>query len=238
MGQTSQIGFGAMGATQSLVVETVGEQSETKAAGVVELFFRKAGKTRYLNAGECFIKEGEVVGSVFLVMGGEVLLKKQEKGSAEKLIATRSKGSLLGELSFMLGLPATVSAFAAPSKSSDPSTSSTPVTIIDVPQVKLMETLKSDPRLSGDFFQLLGATLAERITEISTTMRKAVVHSSQPQARRRGAGGNGRSDELTIMPESLEKPVREVAAVFGIALDSELVLHSDCVATIEVRCRV
>ena len=142
MGQTSQIGFGAMGATQSLVVETVGEQSETKAAGVVELFFRKAGKTRYLNAGECFIKEGEVVGSVFLVMGGEVLLKKQEKGSAEKLIATRSKGSLLGELSFMLGLPATVSAFAAPSKSSDPSTSSTPVTIIDVPQVKLMETLK------------------------------------------------------------------------------------------------
>ena len=78
---------------------------------MIELFFLKAGKMRYLKQGERIIQEGQAVQSVFLVTEGELILKKKKGGGqrGDKVIgSSRFKGSLLGELSLLLGQPVCV----------------------------------------------------------------------------------------------------------------------------------
>ena len=197
--------------------------NEGASADMIELFFLKAGKTRQLRAGERFIREGELVGSVFLVTEGECVLKKREKeaSSVAKQIGTRSKGALLGELSFLLGMKASVSVEAG----------SGPAVVIELPQSELARILQSDPQLAGGFFRLLGATLAERITEISGVMKKAVVHGSHGTQNR----GPRHAAAMTIMPASLDMPQREVAIFFELPPETEMLLHCECFVTIEVR---
>lgn len=76
----------------------------------VELLFLKAGKPRQLRPGQRLIKEGEVVDSVFLITGGELVLRKaMRRGTPSRYVGTRGKGTMIGELSFLLAQPATVS---------------------------------------------------------------------------------------------------------------------------------
>ena len=63
---------------------------------VIELFFMKAGTQRQLRAGERIIRQGELSSSVFLVVDGELVLKKKAaKGAAPpKELATRGQGQV------------------------------------------------------------------------------------------------------------------------------------------------
>ena len=189
----------------------------------IELFFLKSGRPRHLRGGNRFITEGETVNSVFLITEGEVAVKKRERGTTAKQIGTRAKGSLLGELSFLLGQPATVTLEAMSSS----------VSIVDLPQIELIEMLKSSPQLAGGFFRLLGGMLAERISEISSGMRNSLIHSAAPQLRTSGSSNSGSNAALAILPSNLDTSVSEVAAGFGLPEETELFLHCDCAVSIE-----
>jgi serine/threonine protein kinase/CRP-like cAMP-binding protein len=205
-----------MGANQSVSLLSKGSSAEK-----IMHFFLRAGKQRTLQRGDRLIVDGQNVSSVFLIVEGEIVIMMRERRGAYKSIGTRGKGSLLGELSFLLGQTATVTLEA----------SSDTVTVIDVPQYELMQMLSSNPQLAGGFFRLLGGMLAERISEISAGMRNSLFQSAAPQPR---WGGGGRSDAaLAILPESLDRPSREVAIGFGLPANLELVLHCDCAVSIE-----
>ena len=203
-----------MGSSQSVMSET------ELSPELIELIFHKAGRTRKVRAGERFIREGDLVASVFLITEGAAALKKRTgQAGPAKLLGSRGAGALIGELSFLLGVPASVTVEA-----SGPST-----TVMELPQAELMRMLQRDPVLAGGFFRLLGATLAERITEMSSSMRKAVVHSGHPTVKR----GHRTDAALTILPEALDQPVSAVATAFGLPADAEMVLHCECVVAIE-----
>ena len=186
---------------------------------MIELFFLKAGKSRELRPRERLIAEGDTVGSIFLITEGEVILKKKPasgQGPAKVIGKSRGKGSMLGELSMLLNVPASVSVEAPPGSGAS---------ALELPQQQLLGMLQSDPNLAGGFFRLLGATLASRITEISTQLQKAVVTSPTAQAS---------SQVVSILPQSLDTPVGEIAAEFGLDPDSaEMILHCDVGMAVE-----
>jgi len=108
-----------MGANQSVSLLSKGSSAEK-----IMHFFLRAGKQRTLQRGDRLIVDGQNVSSVFLIVEGEIVIMMRERRGAYKSIGTRGKGSLLGELSFLLGQTATVTLEA----------SSDTVTVIDVPQ--------------------------------------------------------------------------------------------------------
>ena len=140
-----------MGAMQS-------QPAEGASSDMIELFFLKAGRQRTLRPGERLIHEGHQVPSVFLVMEGELVLKKKQEGQGRKdkvVGGSRFKGALLGELSLLLGTPATVSVDAA-------ANGDDPAKVMEIAQGELVSMLQRDPKMAGGFFRLLGATLGER----------------------------------------------------------------------------
>ena len=193
-----------MGAMQS-------QQAEGPSGDMIELFFLKAGRPRTLRPGERLIHEGQQVPSVFLVTAGELVLKKkQEKNRKDKVVGgSRFKGALLGELSLLLGQPATVSVDAA-------AQGETPASVLEIAQGELVSMLQRDPKMAGGFFRLLGGTLGERTTEISSSMRKAVINTGH--AAMNAAGGGA----VTVLPASLDRSVSEVAEEFGLPADAEV----------------
>ena len=132
----------------------------------VEDLFVMSGTVKKLSAGEAFITQGDNQRSAFFIKEGEVdLLLKGEKDEV-KLVA-RGPGDILGELSLLLGHPATVTAMPK-----------TAVTVIEVVQEKLIEMLKESPVNAGRLFKALAMVLAERISELSGKLRANVVAST------------------------------------------------------------
>ena len=64
---------------------------------VLELF-KKAGHTHHIKPGHVLIEQGKESESLFLVVSGELVLKR-----GTKELARRGVGQLLGEMSFLLG---------------------------------------------------------------------------------------------------------------------------------------
>ena len=154
-----------------------GANGSVEAGGVdsdmLELIFMKAAKPRELAPGRQFV-EGEVMKSVFLLTEGELCLKKKgENGVSKPTGISRYKGALLGELSLLLGYPASVSIEVSPKYSG--------ASVLELPQEQLLSMLSSDPHLAGGFFRLLGATLGERITG----RRPTCARQPLPRPRRR-----------------------------------------------------
>ena len=199
----------------------MGANGSVEAGGVdsdmLELIFMKAAKPRELAPGERLVVEGEVMKSVFLLTEGELCLKKKgENGVSKPTGISRYKGALLGELSLLLGYPASVSIEVSPKYSG--------ASVLELPQEQLLSMLSSDPHLAGGFFRLLGATLGERITEASADLRKATFTAPHVQAS---------SAVTTVLPGSLDRSVAEVAGEFEMPLNAEMLLHCDAVMTIE-----
>ena len=201
-----------MGAAESSALD--------ESADIIELCFMRAGRTRRFRKGERLINEGQRVTSMFLITVGEVILKKQSK-SGTKTIGDRVPGALLGELSFLLDQPASVSVEAAGK-----------VEVLEMAQAALINLLQSDPKLSGGFFRLLGVTLGERITEISGIVRRAVVHTAHATRAHDGAAA------VAILPASLDRPAAEVAREFALAEQTEMVLHCDVSMSVEEKLRL
>jgi CRP/FNR family cyclic AMP-dependent transcriptional regulator len=199
-----------MGAQQSA-------HTPMEASGeMIELFFLKAGKMRELRPGERLISEGAKVTSLFLISEGSLVLRKKTDGHT-KTVATREKGALLGELSLLLGQPATVT-IEAPQDAE--------VRVAEMAQEELLDMLYTDPKLAGGFFRLLGATLGERISEISQVMRKSVLHTSSPHH-------GPHAQAVSVLPASLDRAVAVVCKEFGLPTDTEMLLHCDVSMTIE-----
>lgn len=140
---------------------------QRKGNKAVEELFKANGVERSLAADEVLIEQAGTKQSAFYIKSGKVkLLLKGENGDTQHL-ATRGTGDVLGELSLLLGHPATVTAMAEGA-----------VVVIEVAQEQLMEQLRADPAQSGRLFKAMAVALAERISELSSKLRANVVSSS------------------------------------------------------------
>lgn len=144
-----------------------------KGNKVVEELFGGCGEEKTLADGEVLIEQGSTKDSAFYIKSGSVkLLLKGEDGSTQQL-ATRGVGDMLGELSLLLGHPATVTAVADGA-----------VTAIEVHQGDLMAKLRSEPASSGRLFKWMAVALAERISELSSKLRSNVSTSAAVPAQK------------------------------------------------------
>ena len=163
------------GGSKAENVDSNGRSSPTPGGGakkgnkVVEDLFRANGEERILSPDEVLIEQGGTKQSAYYIKSGKVkLLLKGEDGNTQHL-ATRGTGDVLGELSLLLGHPATVTAVADGSN----------CVVIEVAQEKLMAQLREEPAQSGRLFKAMAVALAERISELSSKLRANVVSSSE-----------------------------------------------------------
>ncbi len=167
---------------------------------VLELF-KKAGHTHHIKPGHVLIEQGKESESLFLVVSGELVLKR-----GTKELARRGVGQLLGEMSFLLGSKPGVTVVAE-----------APVTIVELQQSKVLRVLQHDPQLAAQVFRSLAVTLSERVKERSAALRTAVNEAHQP--------AHTHVAELT---SPLEASPRELAKKFGLAASTALIIHCDC----------
>ena len=121
-----------------------------KGNKVVEELFRANGVERNLGADEVLIEQGSTMQNAFYIKSGRVkLLQKGEDGNITNL-ATRGVGDVLGELSLLLGHPATVTAVTDGA-----------AVVIEVTQEQLMTQLREEPAMSGRLFKAMAVALAE-----------------------------------------------------------------------------
>ena len=167
---------------------------------VLELF-KKAGHTHHIKPGHVLIEQGKESESLFLVVSGELVLKR-----GTKELARRGVGQLLGEMSFLLG-----------SKPGATVVAEAPVTIVELQQSKVLRVLQHDPQLAAQVFRSLAVTLSERVKERSAALRTEVNEAHQP--------AHTHVAELT---SPLEASPRELAKKFGLAASTALIIHCDC----------
>ena len=167
---------------------------------VLELF-KKAGHTHHIKPGHVLIEQGKESESLFLVVSGELVLKR-----GTKELARRGVGQLLGEMSFLLGSKPGVTVVAE-----------APVTIVELQQSKVLRVLQHDPQLAAQVFRSLAVTLSERVKERSAALRTEVNEAHQP--------AHTHVAELT---SPLEASPRELAKKFGLAASTALIIHCDC----------
>eukprot|EP00966_Prymnesium_polylepis_P204385 4734627-Prymnesium_polylepis.1 len=174
----------------------------------VEGLFEKSGTPKTLTAGETFIEQNSMSPAAFFIKEGTVELKLSgEKG--EQTLATRGAGDILGELSLLLGLPATVTAVAT----SD-------VKLVEVQHTQLMGQLREEPAQAGRLFKAIATILAERISELSSIMRSNVVASNGP----------AKTKEIKMGATDIGK----MRGLFGLPKDEKLIGVYKCSVTREI----
>ena len=174
-----------------------------KGNKVVEELFRANGVERNLGADEVLIEQGSTMQNAFYIKSGRVkLLQKGEDGNVTNL-ATRGVGDVLGELSLLLGHPATVTAVTDGA-----------AVVIEVTQEQLMTQLREEPAMSGRLFKAMAVALAERISELSSKLRANVVSSSgMPQQK------------AQALPAA---DLAKARGMFGLANDEKLISFYQC----------
>ena len=100
----------------------------------IETLFATNGEEKSLAGDDVLIEQNSSSDSAFYIKTGKVKLMLTGENGETKQLATRSTGDVLGELSLLLGQPATVTAVA-----------DGPVQVIEVSQARLMGQLREDP---------------------------------------------------------------------------------------------
>ena len=73
---------------------------------------RRFGETRSYAAGEFLVKSGQVSPGLFVLLAGEVTIRRHDAFGVEELVVTHGPGALIGELAQMSGRPSLVDAQA------------------------------------------------------------------------------------------------------------------------------
>jgi CRP/FNR family cyclic AMP-dependent transcriptional regulator len=108
----------------------------------------RLGHSRQYNAGEVLFNQGEESRFVVVVIDGYVKITAVSEGGAESLLAIRTAGDVVGELSAMDGLPRSATARAADA-----------VLARVVMKTELDRCLQDHPVIARAFSQAMGAKL-------------------------------------------------------------------------------
>ena len=60
--------------------------NDAQSSDVIELFFLRVGTSREVKPAERLIREGEAISTVYLIMEGELLLKKKGAANAHSIL--------------------------------------------------------------------------------------------------------------------------------------------------------
>jgi len=165
-------------ASASASKDTGSASSDEPAAAVpkktneaIENLFRTCGAEKDFKNGEVLIEQDSLKDSAFYLLTGQVKLYLNDQNGNDTHLATRTTGDVLGELSLLLGNPASVTAIAEGD-----------VSVYEVRQDSLMTKLSEDPKTAGRLFKAMAVALAERISELSSKLRSNVVAGSNAAA--------------------------------------------------------
>jgi hypothetical protein len=171
------------GYLQWLVPQEV-NQSERDEAKDFEIFrglkpsevylLLKAARTVEFDAEEVILKEGEIGENFYLVLEGEAEARRglfTQPGSFEMRIR---KGSVLGEMAFLLQVPRSMTVVAA-----------TPCKLIEIDQERFSELLEANLTAPYKLIRNVATVLAERLHRLDTAHQKA-LQASRPTAGQEG----------------------------------------------------
>lgn len=94
------------------VIDTRFDQMFPRLAPADLARLRRFGDPRSYAAGDCIVRTGEVSPGFFLILSGEIAIKRRDGLGHEELIVTHGPGHFLGELAQLSGRPSLVDATA------------------------------------------------------------------------------------------------------------------------------
>jgi len=142
--------------------------------------------------------------AAFYIQKGTVSLKK---AGATKEVAKRTKGDVIGEMTFLLGDVPGVSVVAEGA-----------VEAYVLKHSDLIGMLAQDAAMSGHLFKMLATTLSSRIAEASAKMRTEVVAKNAKKAEQKTISG-GQSTALNVS---------KYRQLFGLDKNEALSLRTTC----------
>jgi len=182
---------------------------EQEYAELSEKLFSNAGKARTLKQNEVLIEEGKMTLSFFYIREGEVsLIKKSADGTPDKQIAKRSKGNIIGEMSFLTGEAPGVTIIAK----------SPTVSVWEVEHSRVLAQLQSNPHDLGLLFKMMATYLGDRISELSSQLRQEVSAENEVTSKQTAGPSDGGAAHNVI----------KYRVLFGIKGDEQLLLRTTC----------
>ena len=147
----------------------------------------------------------------------------QEEGGEKPqtvILGKRTRGDVLGDMSFLLDTVPTATVAVADDYVSD-------VTVIEVQHSRAINMLKTDPKFAAKVFQMLAAVIAQRLAILSESKRTAALHAARhhhPQQQ------TGMIDDSDTGAHAAMEP-----SYFGLDDDAEFQMLVECTVLIEDR---
>jgi len=169
-----------------------------------EKIFASVGQKYQYRAGDMLIEQGKPSDQCYYILKGTVSLRKQ---GTKKEVAKRSKGDVIGEMTFLLGDLPGVSVVAEGAceayvlKHSD-----------------LVGMLSQDGSMAGQLFKTLAVALSDRISEASSKMRTEVVAKNAKKQEQKTVSG-GQTTALNLA---------KYRQLFGLPKEEALSLRTTC----------
>ena len=172
----------------------------------IEATILKTGNMRALSPGEDLIKQGVPLNSLYYISVGEMTISTTTPEGKSIVLGQRSRGDIVGELSFLLSAVPTATVGVAPDYAQQ-------VTVIELERTRVLQLVQKDPRLASQVFQGLSMALAHRISLSSDATQAALMYDSQHMP------SESHSPEASNLEEGEELPPGR----FGLPSDAELV---------------
>ena len=138
----------------------------------IEATILKTGNMRALSPGEDLIKQGVPLNSLYYISVGEMTISTTTPEGKSIVLGQRSRGDIVGELSFLLSAVPTATVGVAPDYAQQ-------VTVIELERTRVLQLVQKDPRLASQVFQGLSMALAHRISLSSDATQAALMYDSQ-----------------------------------------------------------
>jgi CRP-like cAMP-binding protein len=123
-----------------------------------------SGEKRKLTVGEVLIQEGTELDALFLVLDGELAVLTHQEGTT---LGKRSTGDILGEMSFVDGLPASATVQVIHDTA-----------VLAIPRLALSKKLEADPAFAGRFYRAVSIFLSDRVREMVALIEPSTANSA------------------------------------------------------------
>ena len=136
----------------------------------------KAARTVELDAEQTILREGEIGGSFFLVLDGEVELRRGAVARPGSFQVRAGRGSVIGEMGFLLQVPRSMTVVAA-----------TPCKLIEIDRERFAEPLDAELAAPYKLIRNIAVVLAERLHRLDATHENLLAAGASRSADPRGA---------------------------------------------------
>ena len=113
-------------------------------------------ESKSYSKGETLIHEGDTNAIIYIILDGEVSVRKEIENDQQRELTALGFGSIFGEMSFLGSAPASASVVATED-----------VEVLCVEHQHLNDLVRQDPAFSGRFYQSLAVTLANRLRQMN-----------------------------------------------------------------------